>query len=235
MIIHVKHWLKCSPHPFAKSLFQFAKTIRNPQMIVIPFFHSSLYFVHQFLKQFIHEFLRITYFTPLFKSQIKGSKKQLYLYSGMPQVLGELNVVCKDKVRMSGISTFCGRVGGQTTPTLTIGNNVDIGWQNAFSVGRTITLEDDVRLAGRVFLAGFPGHPVDCERRAQGQSDDENQIGDIIIKRGAWLGTGVTVLGGVTIGEGAIIGAGSVVTKNIPAFSIAAGNPAKVVKYIKES
>ena len=43
------------------------------------------------------------------------------------------------------------------------------------------------------------------------------------------------MLGGVTIGEGAIIGAGSVVTKNIPAFSIAAGNPANVVKYIKES
>ncbi|MBB1385917.1 acyltransferase [Pseudoalteromonas sp. SG45-5] len=235
MMVHVKRWLKNSPHPFAKSLFHFAKNLRNPQMIVIPLLHSSLYHLHQFVKELCHELLRIIYYTPLFKSQIKGSKKQLFLYSGMPQVLGQLNIECSDNVRMSGISTFCGRVGNLTTPTLIIGNNVDIGWQNAFSVGQKITLEDDVRLAGRVFLAGFPGHPIDCERRAQGDSDDESQIGDIIIKRGAWLGTGVTVLAGVTIGEGAIIGAGSVVTKNIPAFTIAAGNPAKVVKHIKES
>ncbi|KAA1152845.1 acyltransferase [Pseudoalteromonas fuliginea] len=234
MLIHFKYWLKNSLHPVAKSLFYFATYLRNPQMVVIPLFHSGFYYLHQFLKTFSHELLRILYYTPLFKSQIKGSKKQLFLYSGMPQVLGELKIECSDNVRMSGISTFCGRMGSVTTPTLVIGNNVDIGWQNAFSVGRNITLEDDVRLAGRIFLAGFPGHPVDCERRSLGESDDESQIGDIIIKRGAWLGTGVTVLAGVTIGEGAIIGAGSVVTKNIPPFTIAAGNPAKVVKHIKE-
>ncbi|KDC55929.1 acyltransferase [Pseudoalteromonas sp. S3431] len=234
MLIHFKYWLKNSPHPVAKSLFYFATYLRNPQMVVIPLFHSGFYYLHQFLKTFSHELLRILYYTPLFKSQIKGSKKQLFLYSGMPQVLGELKIECSDNVRMSGITTFCGRMGSVTTPTLVIGNNVDIGWQNAFSVGRNITLEDDVRLAGRIFLAGFPGHPVDCERRALGESDDESQIGDITIKRGAWLGTGVTVLAGVTIGEGAIIGAGSVVTKNIPPFTIAAGNPAKVVKHIKE-
>ena len=48
-----------------------------------------------------------------------------------------------------------------------------------------------------------------------------------------WLGTNVTIKGGVTIGEGAVVAAGSVVTKNIPSFSIAAGNPARVVGQIK--
>ena len=234
MLIQLKLWLKNSNNPLATWLFQFAKSLRNPQIIVIPVLHTSLYYLHYFIKELCHELVRIFYYTPLFKSQIKGSKKRLYLYSGMPQILGKLKIECKDDVRISGISTLCGRVSNEREPLLSIGNNVDIGWQNAFSVGSTIILEDDVRLAGRVFLAGFPGHPIDCDRRANSESDDESQIGDIIIKRGAWLGTGVTVLGGVTIGEGAIIGAGSVVTKNIPDFTIAAGNPAKVVKKIKE-
>ncbi|HEF0022488.1 TPA: acyltransferase [Citrobacter amalonaticus] len=56
----------------------------------------------------------------------------------------------------------------------------------------------------------------------------------IVIGNNAWLGFDVVVLKGVTIGEGAIIGARSVVTRDIPPWSVAVGNPAKVVKYIPE-
>jgi len=54
--------------------------------------------------------------------------------------------------------------------------------------------------------------------------------GDIIIEDDVWIGSNSVILSGVKIGRGSIIGAGSVVTKNIPAYSIAVGNPAKVIK-----
>jgi acetyltransferase-like isoleucine patch superfamily enzyme len=54
--------------------------------------------------------------------------------------------------------------------------------------------------------------------------------GKVIIKDGAHIGIGAIILPGVTIGEGAVIGAGAVVTKDVPAYSLAAGIPAKVIK-----
>jgi len=54
---------------------------------------------------------------------------------------------------------------------------------------------------------------------------------DVIIGNNVWVGNGVIILPGVEIGDGAVVGAGSVVTKNIPPYSIAGGNPARVIKY----
>lgn len=61
--------------------------------------------------------------------------------------------------------------------------------------------------------------------------DNVNYVGDIIIGKAVWIGESSIVLPNVCIGNGAIIGAGSVVTKNIPEGAIAAGNPAKIIKY----
>lgn len=68
----------------------------------------------------------------------------------------------------------------------------------------------------------LPGQPV--------RTQPLQSKGDIIIGDDVWLGVGVIVLDGVTIGEGAVIGAGSVVTQAIPAFAIAIGVPAQVVR-----
>lgn len=59
--------------------------------------------------------------------------------------------------------------------------------------------------------------------------------GAIIVEEDAWLGVGVKVMSGVTIGRGAVVGAGSVVTRDIPAYAIAAGVPARVIRYRKDT
>ena len=55
--------------------------------------------------------------------------------------------------------------------------------------------------------------------------------GDIVIKNDVWIGANCTILDGITIGNGAVIAAGSVVTKDVPAYAIVGGNPAKIIKY----
>ena len=101
-----------------------------------------------------------------------------------------------------------------------IGNMVKIHC-NVY-VAQFTTLEDDVFLAPGVIIANDP-HPV-CGLCMCGPT----------IKRGARVGVNATLLSHITIGEGALIGAGSVVTKDIPAYSIAYGNPARPVKSVDE-
>lgn len=62
--------------------------------------------------------------------------------------------------------------------------------------------------------------------KVAGKTKGKTKIG-----HGVWIGDSVIILSGVNIGNGAVIGAGSVVTKSIPAYAIAVGNPAKVIKY----
>ncbi|MEY2793958.1 MAG: hypothetical protein RJA76_1950 [Bacteroidota bacterium] len=60
---------------------------------------------------------------------------------------------------------------------------------------------------------------------------DATSKGPIIVEDEVWIGTNALILSGVTIGKGAIVAAGAVVTKDVPAYSVVGGNPAKVIKY----
>jgi galactoside O-acetyltransferase len=74
------------------------------------------------------------------------------------------------------------------------------------------------------------GHPVLPELREQVYQYNM----PIHIGKNCWLGAGVIVLPGITIGDNTVVGAGSVVTKDLPANVVAVGNPAKVIKKLKE-
>ncbi|ELR64120.1 Acetyltransferase SypM [Photobacterium marinum] len=204
--------------------------LRGCYLPCIPLLHRSLYHLHLAISRSFHCILQKSYFTPMFISRLSNRPKQLQLDCGMPQILGDLDIHIGEQCRLSGVATFCGRVWGQKKPQLIIGNNVDIGWQNTLAIGTQIRIDDNVRLASKIFLAGFPGHPVDPVARAEGKPDTEQQIGDIHLCRDVWLGTGVMVMAGVTIGAGSIIAAGSVVTQDIPPGVLAGGNPAQIIK-----
>lgn len=234
LIYSTKNWLKHSDSLLAKILMNFINRVRFIEIPSIPVLHKMLYVVHVALVNVLQNICRILYWTPIFKSRLVSYGQNLYVYSAMPQVLGRLNIQVGDNVRISGVSTLCGRNSGDDMPELIVGDNVDIGWQNSINVGRRIVIGDNVRLAGKVFLAGFPGHPLDAEKRAQGLPEDDHQVGDIVLGDDVWLATGVTVMAGVTIGAGTVVAAGSVVTHSLPSGVVAGGMPAIVLKVIGE-
>ena len=102
-----------------------------------------------------------------------------------------------------------------------LGNNVFIN-SNCLAMARGgITIEDDVMLAGNVQLL------------SNNHDEYERQVllcDEIVIKKGAWIGAGASILPGVTVGKYAIVGAGAIVTKDVPDYSVVVGIPAKVVK-----
>ncbi|GBR70317.1 CatB-related O-acetyltransferase [Gluconobacter kanchanaburiensis] len=61
--------------------------------------------------------------------------------------------------------------------------------------------------------------------------EDHTSKGDVIIGNDVWFGANVTILSGITIGDGAVIAAGSLVTRSVPPYAIAGGNPAKVIRH----
>ncbi|MDN3613974.1 acyltransferase [Vibrio gallaecicus] len=229
-----KHWLKSHPNSQIRNVFFILKSIRNIELPTPQFVNQTLYQGHQLITGIVSGGSRFLYWTPAFKGRLAHCGKRLYLYGGLPFVSGPLQIRIGDDCRISGHTTFSGCTMSEA-PLLSVGNNVDIGWQSTIAVGNKVTIEDNVRIASGAFIFGYSGHPLDAKRRALGEGDDANQIGEIILRKDVWIGTNVTIKGGVTIGEGAVVAAGSVVTKTIPPYSIAAGNPARVIGSIPAS
>ncbi|HDZ8831948.1 TPA: acyltransferase, partial [Aeromonas dhakensis] len=150
-------------------------------------------------------------------------------YGGIPFISGPVSIEVGADCRLSAAMTISGRPSSKG-PALRIGNNVGIGWQTTIAVGNQVVIGDNVRIAGRAFLAGYPGHPLDAQERARGLPDRDEQVGDIVLENDVWLGTGAMVMAGVTIGAGTVVAAGSIVTHSLPAGVLAAGVPARVLR-----
>ncbi|MBE6512629.1 MAG: galactoside O-acetyltransferase [Methanobrevibacter olleyae] len=118
-------------------------------------------------------------------------------------------------------STITTPFAGAAFNNIKLGNNVFIN-SNCLAMARGgITIEDDVMIAGNVQLLSnnhdeYERQVLTCE--------------EIIIKKGAWIGAGASILPGVTVGKYAIVGAGAIVTKDVPDYAVVVGIPAKVVK-----
>jgi UDP-2-acetamido-3-amino-2,3-dideoxy-glucuronate N-acetyltransferase len=146
------------------------------------------------------------------------------------------NVKLGEGVRIFGFTNLYGCEIGDDSK---IGTFVEI--QKGAKIGRRckisshsficegVTLEDEVFIGhGVIFTNDL--FPRATTANGSLQTESDWKCIPTLVKRGASIGSGATLLCGITIGERALVGAGSVVTKDVPADTIVAGNPARVIK-----
>ena len=182
-----------------------------------------------------------SYYTKLFNRNIRtlfkscGEKLQIsppLIYMGLNNVSIGNNFRAGERLKLR---TFNNWEGKTYTPSIVIGNNVNIETDCHISAINKVSIGNNVLIASFVYISDHThGNVNDFEAPLLPPLQRPlYSKGPIIIEDDVWVGEKVSIMPGVHIGQGAIIGANSIVTKDIPAYAIAVGSPAKVIKMLK--
>ena len=114
----------------------------------------------------------------------------------------------------------------------TVGNNCKVSSHSFICEG--VTIEDNVFIGHGVTFIN-DSYPRATTAEGELQTESDWKVERTVVKKGASIGSGATILSKVTVGENAIVGAGSVVTKDVPANTIVAGNPARLKRHLNQN
>ena len=109
-----------------------------------------------------------------------------------------------------------------------MGANITLNYNVTILDIRKVSIGDNTMIGPGTMITTV-GHPLS----PKGRRNHQGYAKPVTIENDVWIGGNVVILPGVRIGQGSVIGAGSVVTKDIPAFSVAVGSPARVIRQIE--
>ncbi|HEY2471979.1 MAG TPA: acyltransferase [Terracidiphilus sp.] len=149
------------------------------------------------------------------------------------------NVKLGENVRLSRFINLYGcEIGDETKigAFVEIQKNAKVGRRCKISshtfICEGVTIEDNVFIGHGVMFTNDT-YPRSTTGEGELQTEADWKVETTVVKRGASIGTGATILPNTCIGENAIVGAGSVVTRDVPANAVIAGNPARVLRYVE--
>lgn len=196
--------------------------------------HRMLLAERSLRRQLSDELQRALYYQPLFESLCARTDGPFRLEicpdSKLPAVAG-CRIELGRGVRLSARTTFSGARNAPAPPRIVIGEGTYVGHRVVLRAGLHLELGKHCFLASNVFVSGDPGHPLDpIARRTQPAPAEE--LGSIVVGDDVWIAEGASILGNVRIGDGAVVAAKAVVTKDVPAGTLVAGAPARVIRTI---
>jgi len=197
-------------------------------------FWRLLYQFHVFVRESWIAFRRFFWNEPFFRS-VCESVGNGFVMEELPYIQGRGRILLGDNIRLSGKSNFAFSNRHLETPLLKIGDRTFLGHDCSLRIAASVEIGKDCLIASRVVIADFDGHPLDAARRREQETSAWEDVKAVTIGDDVWIGTGAIILKGVSIGDRSIVAAHAVVTKDVPADSIIAGNPARVVRELKEA
>jgi acetyltransferase-like isoleucine patch superfamily enzyme len=220
--------------PFWGNLKRLIKKVRTFHVPVFwmtrPLF-ALLYLVHVGFGRALAGLVRFFWSEPLFRSQCT-SVGSAFRMVDLPYLDGNGRIVIGDHVTLDGRLSFVFGNRTGTLPQVVIGDHTYVGYGCSFTASCSISVGKHCLLAGGVQVSDYDGHPVDAALRRCGAPTPPEGVRPVTIGDDVWIGTGVLILKGVNVGDRSIIGAGAVVTRDVPADTVVAGNPARIVKQL---
>lgn len=128
-----------------------------------------------------------------------------------------------------GVS-FLARAGIPHSPLLKMGDRTFIGHQCSFAVSDRIEIGSDCMIAAGTKIQDNDGHPLEPGARLRHEKVAVADIKPVVLGNNVWIAPRCTILKGVVIGDNAVVGTGSVVTRDVPANTLVAGVPARIVR-----
>lgn len=149
---------------------------------------------------------------------------------------------CREDVELGEYVTLYGTLFSQSHGKIIMGDNTRLGRGSIIRSVEKVVIGSFTAVADNVVISDNGNHPIDPEFRRRMKLDSlggdmrlwkHSEHAPVIIGENVWVGEYSRIQRGVKIGDNAIIAAGAIVTKDVPANSIVAGIPAKVIKYIE--
>jgi acetyltransferase-like isoleucine patch superfamily enzyme len=216
--------------PFYRFLYRTAKAsllVHIPVPRVVAPVFRGLYHLHFFIRTLLYRTIRFLYWEPIFRGRCDSVGKNLSMIL-LPDIASHVQIHLGDNVHLNGFFNV-GSGRSNESPRLVIGDNVQLGHHVTFTINKEIVIEEGVMIADYCYFADTDAHPLEPDLRVAGLPPALENIKPVRLCRNSWIGHGVHILKGVTVGEAAVVAAGSVVSKDVPPFSVVAGNPARVV------
>ncbi len=171
-----------------------------------------------------------SYFTPVHSQTVYGGGSGTDYDKEKRALEIGTDINCDQRLRLDAYDSY---LGYKYCPVIRIGNNVSLQKDCHIGAINKIVIGNNVLLASKVYISDHSHGEITLETlKLPPAKRPLFSKGPVIIEDNVWLGEGVVVLPGVTIGENSIVGANAVVTKSIPKNSVAAGNPARIIREI---
>jgi acetyltransferase-like isoleucine patch superfamily enzyme len=154
----------------------------------------------------------------------RGIRTGLVTCEGRPPLVHHGGRCRIGRLAISGL-TAPAELGARPGGELVIGDRVFINQGASVVAAHSITIGDDARIGDYACVYDSNHHPI--------EPDEDIVRAPVVIGRNAWLARGAIVLPGVTVGDHAVVAAGAIVSRNVPARTLVAGNPARIVRELR--